>query len=233
MPSDAEETPPASSAQVFQAAADVVRQHAAFHRQRSQSSIAIMAGTGMFRLTASGTLTDGTPQERPSVALLQAVLERGERTTDGDVILAVTTPWFEIVEAIDKDPGVVHQLSWQTWEDLIAGAYKREGFEVIKRPRSNDHGIDIIAIKPGMVSVKVFDQVKHYKPGLRVRANDVLAMIGLLQAQPNVSMGVITTTSDFAPGVYKRPDIQQLVPHRILLRPISTLLRDLKAASQK
>jgi len=48
------------------------------------------------------------------------------------------------------------------WEEIIAGAYKKAGFdEVTLTPRSGDLGRDVIAIKKGLGSVRVIDQVKH------------------------------------------------------------------------
>jgi restriction system protein len=56
-------------------------------------------------------------------------------------------------------------------KEIIAGAYHRSGFdEVILTPRSGDHGRDVIAIKKGIGSIRVIDQVKAYKPGHLVTA---------------------------------------------------------------
>ena len=107
---------------------------------------------------------------------------------------------------------------------MIAGAYKENGFDVILTPRSGDKGRDVIATLPGSVSIRIYDQVKTYAPGHLVTANDVRALYGVLGLAGNVSKGVLTTTTDFAPGVYKDKTLCELMPHRLDLRPKGKLI---------
>jgi len=59
---------------------------------------------------------------------------------------------------------------------------RQSGFdEVTLTPRSGDYGRDVIAIKKGIGTIRVIDQVKAYKPGHLVGANDVRALLGALQ----------------------------------------------------
>src|SRR5262249_32022217 len=99
-----------------------------------------------------------------------------------------------------------------------------EGFEVILTPRSNDKGRDVIATKKGLGSIRFFDQVKAYAPHRVVSAEEVRAMIGVLTADGNVSKGVITTTSQFAPGIMKDENIKRLMPYRLELKAREELL---------
>jgi len=46
----------------------------------------------------------------------------------------------------------------------------------------------------------------------------------VLTSNPNVSKGIVTTTSDFAPGIAKDESIQQFIPHRLELKPREPLL---------
>ena len=39
---------------------------------------------------------------------MQAVVELGEKADDGFIIQAVTLPWFAIVEALERDPGIAY-----------------------------------------------------------------------------------------------------------------------------
>lgn len=156
--------------------------------------------------------------------LLQAVVIPGDKTKEGQLIEAVALPWFEIIEMMIKDPSLMHQIDWRKWEEIVAGAYKRAGFEVELTPRSNDRGRDIIATSHGIGSIRFFDQVKAYGPDRRVEANDVRAMIGVLTVDQNVSKGIITTTSDFAPGVLEDENIKRLMPFRLELKPKAVLL---------
>jgi restriction system protein len=158
--------------------------------------------------------------------LLQAVVIPGDKTTNGQIIEAVAWPWFEIVKLFANDPNAVYQIDWRKWEEIIAGAYKQRGFEVVLTPRSNDKGRDIIASLNGL-NIRYFDQVKAYKPGNRVTLADVDAMLGVLSRGQNVSKGVVTTTSDFAPGVYANDEIKRLMPYRLELKARDQLLKEL------
>jgi restriction system protein len=161
--------------------------------------------------------------ESPSI-LLQAVIVPGEKTSDGQIVEAVALPWFKIVDLIQRDPNAIYQLDWRKWEELVAGAYREEGFDVVLTPRSNDKGRDVIATSKGFGSIRIFDQVKAYTPGHVVTRNDVMAMVGELNAAGNVSKGIVTTTSEFAPGIGTDPDIMRLMPYRLELKPRDALL---------
>jgi restriction system protein len=76
---------------------------------------------------------------------------------------------------------------------MVAGAYDRVGFDkVILTPRSGDLRRDVIAIKYGLGTVRVIDQVKAYGPGHLVTADDVRALLGVLDAD-GASKGFLTT----------------------------------------
>jgi hypothetical protein len=80
--------------------------------------------------------------------LLQTVIIRGEKTSEGQIIQAVTVPWYDIIDLLKKDPDIAFKIGYEKWEEIIAGAYRRAGFdEVILTPRSGDYGRDIIATK--------------------------------------------------------------------------------------
>jgi restriction system protein len=109
--------------------------------------------------------------QKPSL-LLQAVVEAGERTAEGSIIVAVQPVWDEIVRKIMDDPDFVYAMDPRRWEEMIAASYKRHGFDVvILTPRSGDHGRDIIAVKHGHWSVRVIESVKGYTTGHLVTAH--------------------------------------------------------------
>jgi restriction system protein len=171
------------------------------------------------------------PEERNNVLLdqvpgilLQAVVELSDRTDEGHLIQLVTPPWFEIVRLMKHDPKAMYQFDWRKWEEIVAGAYKAAGFDVVLTPASGDRGRDVIATRDDVGSIRFIDQVKAYAPNNLVSANDVRALVGVLSMDAKASKGIITTTSDFAPGVYTDPDIQRLTPTRLELRPGSKLV---------
>lgn len=161
----------------------------------------------------------------PPGIVLKAILEFGSKVEDGRLVEAVALPWFEIMEMIRRDPESIYGINPFTWEEIIAGAYTRAGFdEVILTPRSGDKGRDVIATKRGIGSVRFFDQVKAYRPGHLVTAEEVRAMVGTVTAAQNVSKGIITTTSDFAPRIKTDDFVRHMIPYRLELKGRQELL---------
>ena len=125
---------------------------------------------------------------------------------------------------IKRDPRAVYALDWRQLEETIAGAYQSAGYEVTLTPRSGDLGRDVIATKKGVVSIRILDQIKAYKPGHLVTANDVRAMLGVATADTNCSKAVVTTTSDFAPRVREDELLKHFMPYRLELKSGSELV---------
>jgi restriction system protein len=165
-------------------------------------------------------------EAKPEPAItLKAVLAFGNKVDDGRLVEAVALPWFEIMRMIKADPDAMYTIDPYTWEEIIAGAYTRAGFdEVVLTPRSGDNGRDVIATKRGVGSVRFFDQVKAYKPGHVVTAEEVRAMVGTITAAGNVSKGIVTTTSTFAPRILEVDFVRTLVPYRLELKDRKQLL---------
>ena len=158
-------------------------------------------------------------QDKGSLAtlLLQTVIVPSARTDEGRLFEAVALPWFDIIAFLKTDPRIAFQISWEKWEEIIAGAYKRAGFdEVILTPRSGDCGRDVIAIKRGIGSIRVIDQVKAYTPPRLVTANDVRALVGELEMD-GAARGFLSTTSDFAPKIESDVLLKKVIPSRIQL----------------
>jgi len=176
-----------------------------------------------------GKITDAAPSADVSL-LLQTIVTRGERVSDGTIIEAVSLPWFYILEEIKKNPKVVFEIPPEKWEEIVAGAYKAAKYdEVILTPRSGDRGRDVIAVRKGLFSVRIIDQVKRFNPSLLVDANDVRALLGVLQADQNASKAYLSTTSDFAPGIASDPFIKPFMPYRLELLNGENLLAKLHA----
>ena len=145
------------------------------------------------KLVSSDTLKASITGIANNSLLLQSVLIPEKKVSEGMIISAVSLPWFDIINCIEKDPRIVFQLSAEKWEEMIAGAYAQAGFDkVILTPRSGDLGRDVIAIKKGLGEVRIIDQVKAYKPGHLVTANDVRALMGVLH-NDGASKGFLTT----------------------------------------
>jgi restriction system protein len=159
---------------------------------------------------------------------LQAAVEFGDKTNEGQLIRAVAIPWFRIIKELERDPEFLFKFNWRTMEELIAAAYEQSGWEVILTPRSNDRGRDVIATRHDIGSIRIVDQVKRYSKGRRVSANDINAILGVLTKQPNVSKGIVTTTSEFAPGILKDKELKAFMPYRLELKDGEKLIKWLK-----
>jgi restriction system protein len=166
--------------------------------------------------------------------LLQAVIVAGKNTGDGRLIESIEPAWLEIARLMERDPSAIYQIDDRKWEEIIAGAYKKAGFdEVILTPRSGDLGRDVIAVKHGLWTVRIIDQVKAYGPGHLVSANDVRALIGVLLSDQAATKGLVTTTSDFAPRIQDDPFIKPHIPYRLQLINGSELVKRLSALARK
>ncbi len=165
--------------------------------------------------------------------LLQAVVVPGVRTDEGQLIQAVGLPWFQIIEALKNDPSLAFQIEARQWEEIIAGAYQKAGFdEVTLTPRSGDFGRDIIAVKHGLGTVRIIDQVKAYGPNYLVAADDVRALLGVMQAD-KASKGFLTTTSDFAPKLREDILLKPFMPAQLELINGKMLLARLEELAKK
>ena len=134
--------------------------------------------------------------------LLGILIELGPKSDEGDVVHMVAPAWLELVRLIQVNPNIMETMGPRQFEELIAGGYKRAGFDsVILTPRSADHGVDVIAEKHGLGKLRIVDQVKRFTPGHRVTANDVRALGFVALVDSENTKGVVTTTSSFAPKI--------------------------------
>ena len=91
--------------------------------------------------------------------LLQTVIIAGEKTEEGRLVEAVSIPWFDIIELLKKDPNVAFEIPPEKWEEIVAGAYSKAGFdEVTLTPRSGDYGRDVI-IRNGVGPRQLTDMI--------------------------------------------------------------------------
>jgi restriction system protein len=165
--------------------------------------------------------------------LLQAIVVPGAKTDEGLLIEAVALPWFEIIELLSRDPSLAYQIRDRKWEEIIAGAYQRAGFdEVTLTPRSGDFGRDVIAVKRGLGTIRIIDQVKAYGPNHLVTADDVRALLGVLQGD-KASKGFLTTTSDFAPKLRDDILLKPFMPAQLELINGKMLLTRLEELAKK
>jgi restriction system protein len=179
-------------------------------------------------LMAAITSGETGPPLPPLPAItLKALIVPGERTSEGVLIVAVAVAWWELLDRFRRDPASIYEIDSRAFEEIIAGAWTREGYEVELTPRSRDKGRDVVATmrgSRGTGSIRIFDQVKAYAPDNPVTAEEVRAMLGVITGAQNVSKGIITTTSRFAPRITNDPYLAPYIPFRLELKDRDGLL---------
>jgi restriction system protein len=177
-------------------------------------------------------------QELPFV-VRRTILRFGEEIPEGKdkgrIVEMVTREWFDLVADILKDPRAACEVPWDVWEEVLAGSYKQDHWDdVILTPRSGDLGRDVIAAdetkRYGVI--RVIDQMKRYGPDKKVSAEQVRAMLGILPTD-GATKAIITTTADFAPGVWNDPFITPYLPNRLTLINGAELIRKLKEIAER
>jgi len=147
-----------------------------------------------------------------------AIIIPKRKVGEGILVESTSIVWGVIVDQLIKDWELAYQLSPYKWEEIIAGALAKAGFdEVVLTPTTADKGRDVIAIKHGIGSIKIIGSVKAYKRGHLVTHDDVRVLLGALLVEVDASKGLLTTTSDFAPNIRKEPFLTKLMPTRLEL----------------
>jgi restriction system protein len=176
-----------------------------------------LTGTSFLGVSARAEFGSLGVATTPTLTISSLIIPE-QNVPDGILIRSTSDLCAEIVQRLGSDWSQAFQLKPDQWEELVAGAFKKAGYDdVTLTPRSGDHGRDVIAIKHGVGCVKIIGSVKAYKPGLLVDYDAIRALIGVMSGERDVSKGVITTTSDFPPRVGEDPFIAPFMPTRLEL----------------
>ena len=166
--------------------------------------------------TLQGVTGPTPPEVSVPPLLINAVVTSLQKVPDGDLIELVEAPWRALVDLLIADPTARFQIPHRKLEEIVAASYRDAGFDdVILTDQSGDHGRDVIATRRGYYSIRIVDQVKAFRADRAVTANDVRALVGVVAADLQVSKGLVTTTSDFAPGIAH--EYKHMIPHRLEL----------------
>src|SRR5581483_9055912 len=89
----------------------------------------IVTGIGDLRLddvtlTAYGTSYNALVATAAPEFTVKALLEFGNKVTEGRVVASVTVPWRKIVGLIQTEPATIYDIDGFKWEEIIAGAYE-------------------------------------------------------------------------------------------------------------
>lgn len=184
---------------------------------RKQGKVRPVSTSIVTRWGVGKPISDNWENTFPHV-LLQCLVEPISKVPEGSHIKFIEPAWSALRTALLRDPNALHHLNPRQLEELVAASYDQAGFDkVILTPRSGDFGRDVIAYKGGWGSIRIIDQVKAFSREHLVEANDVRALLGVLQADRSATKGIVTTTSDFAPRIVTDPFIAPFLPFRLEL----------------
>jgi len=62
----------------------------------------------------------------PDLLIQATIVASGDKTAEGQLVEGVAIPWLEIIRELERNPNFLHEVNWRTFEELIAGAYKRK-----------------------------------------------------------------------------------------------------------
>lgn len=151
------------------------------------------------------------------VALALTGLLIPERPTlEGLLIKSYAAVWIEVAQQLGQDWNKAHQLTDRQWEEMLAGALDKDGYQVTLTPRSKDHGRDVIAVKRDAGCLRILGSMKAYAPHRLVPREHVHEMLGVLTAE-RASKAIIATTSGFAPRILEAPGLDRFIPDQIQL----------------
>ena len=180
----------------------------------AQTGSGSMHGSGMATLSTAASQID---EGRKLVSLsTTAILIPAGHSSEGLLVKSHGAAWVEIVNVLGNNWTAAFQIEPRQWEEILAGALHKEGFNVTLTSRSGDHGRDVIAEKSGVGCMRMLGSMKAYAPDHLVSREHVHEILGVVEAE-RATKGMIVTTSDFAPKLFDAPGLAAAVPHRLEL----------------
>ena len=167
--------------------------------------------------SARAELAEAFAGAAKAAVTLSGIIIPERKVSEGVLVKATSTVWGTVIEHLKCDWQLAYQIPAEKWEEIVAGAFHKSGYEVVLTPRSRDRGRDVIATRKGIGCIKIIGSVKAYKPGNLVRYDDVRALLGVMSGERDTSKGIIATTSDFPPNIMLDPFIKPFVPYRLEL----------------
>ncbi len=165
----------------------------------------------------------------------EAIVETERETDEGQIIHAVLAPWRKLVEYAAEDADSLYQLGDRKLEEILAAAYELAGFHIVTlTPRARDHGRDVIAVKlDDFGTVRFVIEAKAWKPNTVLPYDKIRAFGFVVLGDPKANKGVIATTADFPPEVYKDPILAPHLDKKIELINGTQLVRRLSDLAQR
>ncbi len=173
----------------------------------------------------------------PSQMLFE-VLASVSRTVAWIVAALVTLVWLVALfqkaanaQRLDKQTGIesIHDLTWQAFEQLLAEAYRRQGYRVRDTGPGADGGVDLILEREGRRTLVQAKQWKTWKVGVQT----VRELFGIQTAQ-RADEAMLVTSGQFTYEARRFADENgvTLIDGDMLVRMISEVQRSRPADTQ-
>lgn len=102
-----------------------------------------------------------------------------------------------LVEAIQREPASIFRIPSRAFEELVAGVFRRKGFETELTKATRDGGRDIIAIHEVLgIRAKYIIECKRYAEHRKVSLELVQRLYGVKMAEA-ANKAILATTSSF------------------------------------
>lgn len=135
----------------------------------------------------------------------------------------------ELLEALQRDPDQVYQLTPRRFEEVTATLFERLGYDVTLTPASKDGGKDLYIAKTDTIgSFLYYVECKRYAPDRPVGVGLVNALTGVVEGG-RATAGLMLTTSRFTSGARAAQDRWQ---YRLSLKDYSDFKQMLSAAGR-
>lgn len=140
---------------------------------------------------------------------------REETPEHRHVVSDVVTISDEFLRKLHANPRLLHELSPQGFEELVAELLGRLEYEVTLTPASKDGGKDLYAAKKDHLGTFLFIvECKKYAPDRPVGVGLVRQLNGVVQAE-QATAGILATTSFFTKGA---KEFQKMISYQISLK---------------
>lgn len=137
----------------------------------------------------------------PNVVLdPREILDAWQIPSKGLAVEVGTVP-VALMQAIGRDPRVLHQVDPRQFEVTVAEILARHGFRNVNvTPRSGDGGRDVEAQQTvAGIPIRFYFECRQHGPDKPVQINELRALLGVVM-HGRANKGVLVTTSRFTTG---------------------------------
>jgi len=134
-----------------------------------------------------------------------------------------------LIRHLAEHPQDLHDVSWSTFEELVATLLREMKYEVWRTPLTRDGGVDIWALhRSDFGDVLYAIDAKKYAPTSVLGPEPVRAIYGVAEAE-RANVGMIVTTATFGPAA--RAFASQL-RYRVSLREYDDIVQWIRTVAQ-